>query len=117
MSRPLAKLPNKHELRDELSRHDFVELFLTNSASHRQFPDPSKDVLLEGHREYEASKLSAEEIGCSLDNPSLFFINHVFCTRVGVSKELARQARLLDALPIPLQNMRIADSIFSYHEE
>lgn len=68
----------------ELSEKGPVDLILAYAAAHRQYPNPSDEALLSEVKdlEYEYYKTKANEWGCSLENPSCFFLSHAFCDYV-----------------------------------
>ena len=53
------------------------DIILCGAAHHKQYPD-EKIVLQTDDREYEKHKQMAEREGFSINNPTLFFINHVY---------------------------------------
>ncbi len=111
MCRSSDKLLSMANLEHAFDDHDVVEMFLANSASHRQYPDPEKDVLFEKDPSFVAYKTLAAEIGCTTDNPTLFCIDHVFCSKVYKQLPNPILPRELAAVP------KIADTIFAYLEE
>jgi hypothetical protein len=80
----LGELPEKSFWIRELNEKGPVDLILAYAAAHRQYPNPSDEVLLDQIKdpEYEYYKAKADEWGCSLENPSCFFLSHAFCDRV-----------------------------------
>ncbi len=70
--------------RDELLSHSPVEYVLAYAAAHRQYPNSSDEHVVEGLEggHFEYYKEQAEEWGCSLTNPSGFFLSHAFCDRL-----------------------------------
>jgi hypothetical protein len=61
-----------------------IDLVLAYAAAHRQYPDLSKEAILLPIKDpnYEYHQLKAFEWGCSLENPSRFFLAHAFCDQV-----------------------------------
>jgi hypothetical protein len=82
--REKAKLPNRGEWISELSNFCPRDLLLAYAAAHRQYPDESFDILFirEEIEEFEYYRSKAEEWGCSLNNPSLFFLAHAYCDKL-----------------------------------
>jgi hypothetical protein len=62
-----------------------VDLILAYAASHRQYPDKTQEHLITQitDEKYEYYKIKADEWGCSLDNPSRFFLAHAYCDKIG----------------------------------
>ncbi len=118
LCRDTNQLPSKEELEEKFTRHDPIELFCANTAAHRQYPDPSKDAMVEatGNSQYVLYKQLAERLGCTITNPSLLFINHVFCATVGRQIPLAvAKPAVIASLPDCLQEQaQITETIFSY---
>lgn len=61
------------------------KIILSGAADHRQYPDMSKDQMITdlGDQEFEEHKNFAKEHGFSLENPTTFFIQHVYASSVG----------------------------------
>lgn len=69
-----------------------VDLVLAYAAAHRQYPDESKDSLVDNSNNHliDYYEKNAHEWGCSLENSSLFFLVHAYCDRLkNVMKELS----------------------------
>jgi hypothetical protein len=79
------KLKTKKEWVKNLISYQPADLFLAYSAGHRQFPDPTKDHLITEtfNPTFEEYRQKSMEWGCCLDNPSLFFVTHVYCEKLG----------------------------------
>jgi hypothetical protein len=58
-----------------------TDVILAGAADHRQYPNPDHLVPIED-AEYEGFKLGAKAKGFSLDNPTTFFIQHVYPSQV-----------------------------------
>lgn len=85
-------LPNRDEWKKELLEHGPIDLVLAYAASHRQYPDDSKDHLIDqiDDKRFHYYKKKAEEWGCSTENPSRFFLSHAFCDKIkNVPKHLS----------------------------
>lgn len=84
-SQPIFKLDSKKEWIKKLVSYQPIDLFLAYSAMHRQFPDSTKDHLITqfSNPKFEEYRLKSMEWGCCLNNPSLFFISHVYCQKIG----------------------------------
>ncbi len=82
--RDFIKLPTKEDWTQELLAQSPIDLVLAYAAAHRQYPDDSKDQLLLEmlDEDYEYHKVKAQEWGCSLENPSRFFLTHAFCDKM-----------------------------------
>lgn len=82
--RKFADFPRFDIWRKEILDYNPRDLILAYAAAHRQYPDESKDVLVNDSNceafNYYRSK--AHELGCSLDNPSLFFLVHAYCEKI-----------------------------------
>jgi len=78
-------MPKIETWRKELVKHGPMDLVLAYAAIHRQYPDESKDPLVEqiDDKRFDHCKKQAEEWGCSVENPSLFFLSHAFCDKIG----------------------------------
>lgn len=66
-----------------LLEHNPMDLILANVAAHRQYPDGEKHELASipnlGHKHH---KQKAEEWGCTISNPSLLLICHIYTEMV-----------------------------------
>ena len=61
-------------------------IILANAAQHAQYTGENKlpPILDEKEqRKFDFFKELAQQLGCSLSNPSLFCIDHIFCSRLG----------------------------------
>lgn len=81
----IFELDSKKEWIKKLISFQPIDLFLAYSAMHRQFPDPAQDHLITqfSNPKFEEYQQKSLEWGCCLDNPSLFFISHVYCQKIG----------------------------------
>lgn len=77
------EFPSNKVWKEEILSINPKELLLAYAAAHRQYPDEAKDKLVEnsGCKLYSYYKDKAHSWGCSLDNPSLFFLVHAYCDR------------------------------------
>jgi hypothetical protein len=75
------ELPVYEQWIQELTGQCPTELLLSYAAAHRQYLNEEKDHLVESldHPCYQRHKEAASRLGCSLENPSLFFLTHAFC--------------------------------------
>ena len=82
--RDLANLPKREDWIKELSALCPREVVLAYAASHRQYPDESKVNIFTNYQDqdYQYYKSKALEWGCSLENPSLFFLAHAYCDKL-----------------------------------
>lgn len=88
--RPLSELPSRKKWIQELLNYQPMDLFLAYSAKHCQLPDPSKDYLITRFANPKMEDYYQKSInwGCCLDNPSLFFITHVYSQKIGNIQDL-----------------------------
>lgn len=72
------------EWKKELLKYNPIDLVLAYAASHRQYPDITKNDLLNQiqDKEYEFYKKKALDWGCSIEDPSGFFLSHAFCDKI-----------------------------------
>jgi len=72
---------DKETWKEELIEHDLLDLVLACSAAHRQYPDPSKEHLIQevSDESYAYHLEKSYEWGCHIDNPSCFFLTHIYC--------------------------------------
>ena len=87
MCRHFENLPDDKALAEELSKHDFLDIFFANSALHTQYPDSSKNELVSSEK-FMMYKRNDRQLGCSIEDPSLLLINHVFCDTVSKALEV-----------------------------
>ena len=82
--REARHLTSKESWINELLQYAPEDLTLTCCAVHRQYPDNSKDHLFSDNSDqnYNHHKQKAHEWGCSLENPSLFLLAHVYCDKI-----------------------------------
>ncbi len=62
--------------------HSVTDAILAGAAEHRQYPDPNQNLPIID-QEHEAFKSMALNRGFSSENPSTFFIQHVYPSHVG----------------------------------
>lgn len=74
-------LPSKDQWREKFLQNSVVDVILAGAADHRQYPDPNR-VLEIDDPEFERYKRLAANQGFSLDNPTTFFIQHVYSTKL-----------------------------------
>jgi len=70
--------------KQEFLQYNPLDLLLAYAAAHRQYPDEEKDILV-GNSNceiFDYYRTKASEIGCSLENPSLFFLVHAYCEKI-----------------------------------
>jgi hypothetical protein len=119
--RDFGKVPNQGETIQKLLSYDIVDLVLMNSAHHRQCLDPSMDneVKSGGSERLAKYKSDASKEGCTLDNPTLFFINHAFCGSIIHQELLKRRTDLAIVLRSfrPNLPMNIIEKIVEYEDE
>ena len=68
----------------DLLTYNPIDLILAYAAAHRQYPDTTKNDLVNEmqDKEYFFHKKKAYEWGCSIENPSYFFLSHAFCEKI-----------------------------------
>ncbi|MBX9745072.1 MAG: hypothetical protein K2X08_07690, partial [Chlamydiales bacterium] len=82
--RELSELPDLETWENELLEQCPLDLVLSYAAAHRQYPNESH-MLSSIHlsdADYEYHKAKAKEWGCSMINPSRFFLTHTFCDKI-----------------------------------
>jgi hypothetical protein len=82
--RNFSELPSLEEWVDELLEKSPIDLVLAYAAAHRQYPDESKDAfcLQSPDTNFQYHRKMALQLGCSLENPSRFFLTHAFCDQL-----------------------------------
>lgn len=80
-----GQLLTKEEWKASMTQRSIIDVILAGAADHRQFPDQTKDHLVEALQdsEYLDYKALAKKEGFSTENPTTFFIQHVYASRVG----------------------------------
>lgn len=98
----VAELPEAYL--DRLNRYSLIQLLLANFAAHPQFSGNLRDtpciydeaigdhdeLNLSIAREWDEFKQHAyfaKKEGCSLENPGLLFLNHIYCDRIASLQE------------------------------
>ena len=80
----LSDLPTFDKWKQKLIEQSPIDLVLAYAAAHRQYPGATHlaldSDLLDHHYEYHKAK--AIEWGCSITNPSRFFLTHAFCDKI-----------------------------------
>lgn len=94
------ELPNQMQWTQELKEHGITDLILAHAASHPQYPDKSKEAMLQNIEDssYQYYKEKADVWGCSIKNPSRFFIIHIFCDKVSHFIQKQRPSSTLSTL-------------------
>lgn len=79
-----ADLLDDEAWQEDLIKYCPIEMILAYAAVHRQYPDSTKDQVVEtlNDNEYEYYKKVAPLWGCTADNPSRFFLAHAFCDKI-----------------------------------
>lgn len=90
-------LPSQRQWKTAIAPQ-MMGVILAGAADHRQYPDPKEDHKIEalGDEEFESYKAMAKKSGCSLENPSMFFIQHVYPSIVGKLPQVMQKARLAE---------------------
>lgn len=65
----------------ELTEYSLLDLVLACNAAHRQYPDPLQDhkVMKIKDENYHYHLAKSKEWGCHIENPSRFFLTHMYC--------------------------------------
>lgn len=98
-------------------------VILAGAADHRQYPDPEEDRRIEelGDEEFESYRKMARANGYALEDPSTFFIQHVYSTTVGKIPQIAFKAKLIQTFlserSIEEWPQRAMTQIMGYFEE
>ncbi len=76
-------LPSKEQWKAAIAAQN-IGVILAGAADHRQYPDSKEDRIVEilNDQEFEEYKKMAKSKGYALENPSLFFIQHVYASTV-----------------------------------
>ncbi|MBS0620639.1 MAG: hypothetical protein JSS61_04170 [Verrucomicrobia bacterium] len=100
---------------------------LAGAADHRQYPDPKEDRRIEELEdgEFESYRKMARASGYALENPSTFFIQHVYPITVGKLPQIVLKARLAEKVMqtfLPERSIAewpqgVVTQIMSYFEE
>ncbi len=82
--RKQAEFQNYDVWQKELINYNLTDLILAYAAAHRQYPDENKDILVvqSNCQLFKFYTSKASEWGCSLSNPSLFFLVHAYCDKI-----------------------------------
>ena len=82
--RELEFLPDQANWIKELIRFCPIEIALACASTHRQYPNVEKDAIFTDidDDQYHIHRNKAQEWGCTLENPSLFFLSHVYCDKI-----------------------------------
>ncbi len=118
-------LPSNKRWKCEVSLKN-VDIILAGAADHRQYPDQKKDTLIEklNDEEYQRYKTIAKREGYCLENPGMFFIQHVYAAKVKnlslLTQQLGRAERIVRAampgIPLEAWPQRAVTLIASYCE-
>lgn len=123
MSTPL---PSSTAWKTKISAQKLEAIF-AGAAEHSQYPDPTKNEKIEElqDKEFKNYRKIALTNGYSLENPSTFFIQHVYPAVVGKLPEVALKTRLVEQVLqsfLPERSLeewpqRAVTQIISYLEE
>lgn len=93
--RKTHEFPNIRDWKKELLKRNPIDLILAYAAAHRQYPDTTKHDLVSQiqDEQYKFYKEKAAEWGCSIENPSGFFLSHAFCDKI---ENISQHISLLD---------------------
>ena len=75
-----------------------IGVILAGAADHRQYPNVEEDHRIETLKdeEYEGYKAISRREGYSLENPGMFFIQHVYAATVGSIPQLTQKTKLAE---------------------
>jgi uncharacterized LabA/DUF88 family protein len=73
---------DKHQWRQTLLRYPIATTILAGAADHSQYPASKHNDLIDQTQDYQDYKRFAKKAGFSIDNPTTFFIQHVYCSQV-----------------------------------
>ncbi|HLG23689.1 MAG TPA: hypothetical protein VI564_02035 [Candidatus Nanoarchaeia archaeon] len=78
-------LLKKSEWKARIQEHGLFNVILAGAADHRQYPDSALDAHITAlnNPEYNSYKTLAKNAGFSADNPTTFFIQHVYASTPG----------------------------------
>lgn len=74
-----------------IREYHLIDMILAGAADHRQYPDRNQELATRCP-ELEGYKQLAQQGGFSMENPSTFFIQHVYAAKVGKIVNLKRDA-------------------------
>lgn len=80
----------KRKWKETLDKNSIIDIILAGAADHRQYPDENRKIPF-SDPEYERYKAMAQLKGFSIDNPTTFFINHVYSLQIGKLLTLASE--------------------------
>lgn len=99
------------EWKELMRETSITDVILAGAADHRQFPDATLDSNIEKLQdsEYESYKGMAKRNGFSDENPTTFFIQHVYAACVGkvVKRELLSLAQLKELVARSSRSYRL----------
>lgn len=72
----------KESWKKKMEHHSVLDIVLSGAADHRQYPNPDIEIEI-ADTDYEKYRNHAKANGFSLENPSTFFINHVYPQKTG----------------------------------
>ncbi len=89
-------LPSNSQWRKTITTQK-LDVILAGAADHRQYPNPEGDRLIKelNDGELERYKKMSRSEGYALENPSMFFIQHVYPATIGSMPQLIQKAKLL----------------------
>ena len=92
-------LPSKSQWRATITTQN-LGVILAGAADHRQYPNPEEDSRIEVLKDEEFGyyQRTARSEGYALEDPSVFFIQHVYPATVGSLPQLSQKARLVECI-------------------
>ena len=94
-------VPSKEQWKLAMATKSIVDVVLSGTAAHSQYPDQTKDIAVKD-LEYEKYKAYAKDQGCTVENPTLFFTQHIYAAQVGKIFDVMNRADVpLRSLPLP----------------
>jgi cobalamin biosynthesis protein CbiG len=88
-------------------RYPLSTVILAGAADHPQYPDAKLDDLIYQTQdsEYLKHRRFAKVAGFSLDNPTTFFIQHVYCSQVNQIFPSKSENSIALMSPVPLSGI------------
>jgi hypothetical protein len=93
------RLPSKSQWKKAIASQK-LDVILAGAADHRQYPNSEEDIRIEQLKdeEFESYRKLARNAGYALENPTMFFIQHVYLATG-------------DRLPLLVQKTRLAEKL------
>lgn len=95
------RLPCKVSWKEAITSHSIIDIILAGAADHRQYPDANVKIAVQDD-EFDSYKVMAEKNGFSLNNPTTFFIQHVYASIVAQKMSSCSDANNFKKKNLPL---------------